>query len=290
MKKRLVLLALFLAMLMITASANPFLKNKNSPTPVQQRQPSQTVVSGMRYLSGQLASYIEAWKTKPSAALLCMTLAISFAYGFIHALAPGHRKFVVFTYFLSRKAKAHEPALLGLALALIHACASLVLMTIFKTVSGAVSAAVNNTSVYMEGITFLVLIVLSVYGIIEAAISLRKKSSAEKTIKITALLLSAMYPCPAAMLILVFAINLQVFSLGVFALIALSLGMSLPIIASGYAAWAGRTALFNRIRENERLLTIIAAVLQIVAFLLLLIISLNIAMPFILGAFHRMLS
>ena len=100
MKKRLVLLALFLAMLMITASANPFLQNKNSPTPIQQR--SQTVVSGMRYLSGQLASYIEAWKTKPSAALLCMTLAISFAYGFIHALAPGHRKIVVFTYFLSR--------------------------------------------------------------------------------------------------------------------------------------------------------------------------------------------
>lgn len=285
MNKRLFFLAWFWLLFFGTVFANPFTQKENSPAPVQMEQPSETVVNGMRFLSGQLAQYIEAWKTEPSASLLFITLGIAFAYGFIHALAPGHRKIVVFTFFLSRNAHAYEPAVLGLTLAALHAFSSLVLMLIFKTISGAISVTANNAGVYMEGMTFIILILLSLYGIVEAIFSIRKKTTEEKNIKRTAIMLSSLYPCPAAMLILVFTTNMQVFSLGVAALIALSLGMSVPIIVSGYAAWAGRTALFNHIRENKRMLTAVAAILQITAFSFLLFISLKIAYPFIRGLF-----
>lgn len=273
--------------------ANPFTQKQSSPVPVQQKQPNENIINGMRFLSERLAFYIEAWEKHGELKMLFTIFAIAFAFGFVHALAPGHRKVVVFSHFLSREANWYEPAVLGFALAALHALSSLVLMLIFKGVSGAVSVASNDTSIYMEGITFIVLVMLSIYGIVEAVISLFDKASHEKkphekNIKLSGILLSAIYPCPAAMLIAVFATNLNAFSTGCFAIFALSSGMSLPIIAAGYLAWAGRTALFSKLRTNEKKIKILTNAIQILAFALLLIISLKIATPFIVGLFGNL--
>lgn len=267
--------------------ANPFTQKENSPVPVQHGKTDERITKGMRFLSEKLASYIEGWKNNHSLKFIALTLLISFAFGFVHALAPGHRKIVVFTYFLSKKAKVYEPAFLGLLLASLHAFSALVIMIIFKRLSGAISVSTNNATLYMEGVTFVVLILLSVYGVLEAIISFfNAPESKEKKLKITAILLSGLYPCPAAMLVLVFAVNLQVFSLGVFAILALSLGMSVPIIISGYLAWAGRTAIFQKLIKNKQKLSLVANSLQLIAFSFLLIISTKIALPFICGLFR----
>lgn len=273
--------------------ANPFTQKKSSPTPVQQNAPSENIVKGMRFLSERLAFYIEAWEKHGELKMLFTIFAIAFAFGFVHALAPGHRKVVVFSHFLSREANWHEPAILGFCLAALHALSSLVLMLIFRGISGAVSVLANDASIYMEGITFIVLIVLSLYEIVEALISLFskqtcEKKSHEKNLKFSGIVLSAIYPCPAAMLIAVFATNLDAFSTGCFAIFALSIGMSLPIIAAGYLAWAGRTAVFSKLRENEKKIKILTSLIQIFAFLLLLILSLKIALPFIVGLFKTL--
>lgn len=287
MLKRFILSSVIALVLMGSIFANPFTQKKDSPEPVQREQANEGVIKAMRYLSDRLAFYIEAWKSHNDFKFLAITLLISFVFGFVHALAPGHRKMLAFTYFLSRKAVIFEPALLGLALAILHVFSALFIMLIFKGVSGALSVATNNTSIYLEGMSFIVLIILSIYGIFEAIFSLiSKEKNDKKNIKISAILLSSLYPCPAAMLILVFAINLEVFALGILAIISLSLGMSIPIIISGYLAWGGRTVVFKKFQNKEKSLKILTSLLQIVAFSVLLVISVKIALPFIVGLFR----
>lgn len=271
------------------AFANPFTQQKNSPVPVYHEQPNASVVQGMRALTEKLSTAIEQWKTTRDKTFLFLTIAIAFAYGFIHALAPGHRKIVVFSYFLAKSAHPLQPALLGFVLAFVHALSAFVLLVVFKSLVGALSNRTNDITVYLEGATYILLIALSTFGIIEALFSLRQKSQThEKKITLLGIILSSLYPCPAAMLILVFAININVFALGIIALASLSLGMSIPIIASGYLAWAGRLTLFARLKNHEQLIAIVSAILQILAFSLLLVISARIALPFILGFFvHR---
>lgn len=281
-----IIVAVLMFVLMQTLLANPFTQKDDSPTPVQRSQGSEKIVNGMRFLSDNLAQTLESWKEEKSFRLVAIALLVSFAYGFLHALAPGHRKIVVFTHFLNRQAQSYEPAILGLCLALLHALSSLLLLFIFKGVSGAISVSTNNASIYMEGITFIILIILSLYEIIEAVILLcRKKQSDQKNVTVSAILLSALYPCPAALLILVFALQLDVIVLGVLSLITLSLGMSIPIIISGYLAWFGRKTLFTRLEQKHRQLKVIAAVLQIITFSFLFFISFRMAFPFIYWLF-----
>ncbi len=264
--------------------ANPFTGNKKSPTPVQRKAPSDTIINQQRTLNTKLGEYIAGWKNDKTPAVMLSILGLSFLYGLLHAAGPGHRKTVLFSFYLTRDAKPFEPLISGLLLALFHAGTAVVLMFVFKGATGAISVNSNNAMIYLEGITFLILIFLALYGIADAIHDLlSKKQETHKNLKLGAILLSGLYPCPAAMLVLVFAVNLSVLRLGIISVIAMSVGMAVPITVSGYLAWAGRTGLFHKLKSNERLVGIIAASLQIIGFSFLLIFSVKISLPFIIG-------
>lgn len=274
----------FIALLVVPLFANPLTGNKNSPVPVYQAKPSEAVLQGQYFLNNKLGEYIAAWKEHKSIPVLFSILGISFLYGLIHAAGPGHRKTIVFSFYLTRTAKPIEPLFTGLTLAAAHGGAAVFLMLIFKGVSGAISVKTNNAAIYMEGISFFVLIILSIYGILDTILELKtKKPNTDKPLKLGAILLSGIYPCPAAMLILILSVNLDVAGLGFFAVTALSLGMSVPIIVSAYLAWAGRTGLFFKLKNRERAAALTGAMFQITGYAFLLFFSIKTALPFIMG-------
>lgn len=269
---------------LLPVSANPFTGTKDSPTPVYQGKPSESVLKGQRILNQKLGDYIALWKDHKNFSVLISILGLSFLYGIIHAAGPGHRKTVVFSFYLTRKASSIEPLLTGLTLAAVHGGTAGIIMLIFSGVSGAISAATNDTAIYMEGFSFFVLIILSFYGIIDGILDLKSKKSGEyKPLKLGAVIISGMYPCPAAMFILVLSVSLKVPGLGFLAVAALSFGMSIPIIAAAYLAWAGRTGLFYKLKNKEKTVAVAGAVLQISAYIYLFIFSVQTAMPFIMG-------
>ncbi|UTC66901.1 MULTISPECIES: hypothetical protein [unclassified Treponema] len=285
MKKKCILILFILNLSFLTA--NPFTGKKTSPTPVYQGQPSENILKGQRVLNQKLGDYINDWKESKNFNVLVSILGIAFLYGLVHAAGPGHRKTIIFSFYLAKESNRFEPLFTGLALAGTHGGAAIVLMLIFKGLSGAVLSRSNDAMIYMEGISFLILIALSIYGIIDAVKDIKtKKDTNHKKLKLGAILLSGIYPCPAAMLVLVLAVSLNILPLGIFAVTAMSFGMSLPIIASGYLAWAGRTSLFYKLKNKEKLVASIGSVLQIGAYVFLLYISVKTALPFILSLFR----
>ena len=274
----------FFVLLSFLLFANPFSSKKKSPSPVFQGKPPEHILKTQRILNEKLGNYITDWKENRNLNIFFSVLALSFLYGIIHAAGPGHRKTVVFSFYLTKEAEPLEPLMTSLFLAGIHGGTAIAIMLIFKGISGAVSANSNNTVIYMEGISFIILIILAVYGILDTVFDIIKKKHAEhKKIKLGAILLSGMYPCPAAMLILVLAVSLDVFFLGFCAVIVLSIGMSVPIIICAYSAWAGRTGLFYKLKNNGKILILISGSLQIIGYGLLLFISVKTALPFILS-------
>lgn len=295
------------------AFANPFTGNKNSPSPPRKSNPGEMIVKSQIAVHTKLGDYIAAWKENKSVNTLLLILSFSFLYGVIHAAGPGHRKTVVFSFYLSRKSGAAEPFLISTALAASHAGAAVFLALIFKGISGAVSVNSNNTSIYLEITSFFILILLSLYSIVHCISELITAKHAEKCgtekntdgdsknnssvkgcpdgygieqasrIKLSALLLSGFYPCPAALLIVVLTSALNITALGFFSVLALSAGMSLPITASGYLAWAGRKSLFFKLQNNKRIIMIISAILEISSYLFLLFFSVYSLLPFLLG-------
>ncbi|EFW38007.1 nickel/cobalt transporter [Treponema phagedenis] len=340
------------------SSANPFFGTDNAPAPVQAGKPSDGIAVMQERLQGLLGDHILEWSKTNSMQALFAVLAISFLYGFIHALGPGHRKTVLFSFYLGRTAPIWEPFLTSSVLVLLHSIVSIVLLYIFRGVSGAVSAQSNTAAIYMEGITYILLIVLAVFSILHILSHMfprifphrifgfgcnetscgchehthsddcdshahagecgkthahsnvkecdhahdNKSAEDDKRALLTeagkkkalfkgqydrisniqwaTLLLSGLFPCPAALLVMILVISLDVVGLGLVAVLCISLGMSLPIMAAAYLAWAGRAGFFYKLQANEKIVNHITSILGLISYSLLLLFCLYAAWPF----------
>jgi len=272
--------------------ANPFTGNKNSPSPVRGAKPSTTITESQRFLHQKLGEYIKSWEEHSTYKDFALILFFAFLYGIIHAIGPGHRKSVIFSFYLTRQSNALEPLLVAIVLAFSHGGVALILALIFKGMAGAMSVNTNDASIYLEGFSFVLLILLSFFSIlhviIDHIIKRKKKVKEYKKMRLCAILLSGIYPCPAALLVLILTFALNIIWTGIIAVFAMSFGMCLPITISGYIAWAGRKGLFYRLK-NKRIAGHIGTALELLGYLFLFSFSLYVAMPFILSVIRKII-
>ncbi|HKL84819.1 MAG TPA: hypothetical protein VJ861_00625 [Treponemataceae bacterium] len=274
----------------IPIAANPFTSSgETEPGAIRTSQTDATLVSAQGKLREELGRAFFKSKNNGSGIFFSGILGIAFLYGLVHALGPGHRKTIVFSLFLAKKARAWEPLGTGLVLSFLHGGSSVVIMLIFRGVTGAISGKTDIVTRYMEGLSYIVLIIVALFL---SVLSLRdlfpsnSVSDKPRKIGIGALFLSGLYPCPGAILVLILALTLNRMWTGVFAVFSMSLGMSIPIIFSGYLAWFGRTGLFFGLKKKEAALGRISSSVELLSYLLLLCFSLYMALPFILSFFR----
>jgi len=271
----------------VSSWANPFIGGPGTPavTPVQSGGPAPApIVAGQLELRSRLARYFTAWETGSSPSLLFIILGAAFLYGALHALGPGHRKTVVLAIYLTRRAPWWEPMATSLALAALHGGAAIVLLLIFRGVAGAISASTDAISIYMEGFAYCALIAIALYLVARSITDLlRGRSHDDSHLGLGAIILTGIYPCPGALLILVLSLTLNITMIGIIAVLAMSAGMTIPIMLFAYLGWLGRTGLFYRLKDNEIAVRKIGAIVELTGFSVLLIFAVYIALPFISG-------
>lgn len=280
--------------------ANPFMGagiDENGETirqasPVRTSAAEQSLVLKQAGLRDSLGNYFYSWKKSGSLSVFWGIIGIAFLYGILHAIGPGHRKTVIFSLYLARKAPAWEPAGTGLLLALLHAGAAVVLLLILRGVSGAISGKADNITIYMEGVAYVLLIAVALYLVGHAIRDLVRGANRKKndSMSIGTILLTGIYPCPGAILVLVLSLTLGITGVGILAVFAMSLGMSIPIIAAGYLAWFGRTGLFLALKNNEAQIGRISVGVELFSYSFLLLFAVYMAEPFILSVIRNALS
>ncbi len=146
--------------------ANPFTGKKGTPAPVQTEKPNEFITVQQQKLHTQLGEYIYEWSKTHSVQAFWTIMALAFFYGFVHALGPGHRKTIIFSFYLSKSAPVWEPLLTGTLLAALHGITTIVLLYVFRNVKGAVSGSTSAAALYLEAGSFLLLIVLALFSIL----------------------------------------------------------------------------------------------------------------------------
>ncbi len=233
-------------------------------------------------LRDEIANHFRAWKENPSASLLWGMLGVAFFYGILHAMGPGHRKTVVFSLYLAREAPAWEPAGMGLALSLLHGGAALIVLLLLRGVTGALSGKADTIAIYMEGGAYGLLIVVALFLVIGAVRDLARGHPRHGgAASLGTILLTGIYPCPGAILVLILSLTLGITGVGALSVLAMSLGMSLPIVAAGYLAWFGRTGLFHALKKNEARLGRVASAFELAGYAVLLAFACYMAAPFL---------
>jgi ABC-type nickel/cobalt efflux system permease component RcnA len=188
----------------LALSANPFMgsgvpQQARAVSPVRTSPANANLVASQATLRDALGNYFYSWKQSDSHGLFWGIIGVSFLYGILHALGPGHRKTVIFSLYLTRGAPAWEPAGTGVLLSLLHGGAAVVLLLSMRGLSGAISGRADDITNWIEGSTYLVLIAVA---LILAGLALKDLVSGSETkstgaMSLGTILVTGLYPCPA---------------------------------------------------------------------------------------------
>lgn len=279
---------------------------KSGPKPVLVGKTNKKLTVFQGDLREKIAGFFRSWENaqgNEKSKILWGIIGIAFLYGMIHAAGPGHRKTIVFSLYIARKSPWYEPLITGFLLAFLHGACAIILMLIFKGISGSIASNTNAYSIYMEGFSYLLIIIVALFLIIKESLEFIKESKnknhSENLIQdnqnkenknasfkdLLPFLISGLYPCPGAILVLILSFTLSILEAGILAVIFMSLGMSIPIIIVAYLAWLGRKGLFSLVKNKEGLIRKLSFSIEVFGYTLLIIFSLYIGMPFFLSLF-----
>ncbi|MCK5201059.1 MAG: hypothetical protein KAR21_22050 [Spirochaetales bacterium] len=217
-----------------------------------------------------------------------MFLLVIFFYGILHGAGPGHRKTVVFTLFLARPAKKWEPLAAGFLSAGLHAGTSLLLFIFFYMVWESVStfSASENIAFYLEGWTFIILAAFAVILVAAKIIALvtgagHKPGSVDGRNIYYLLIISSLFPCPGATMLLILALSQNLISMGIFGVLSMSLGMGIIISLAGYIGMTGRKSFFMWFKDREGMVGKLSNIFELLSYFMIALFSLWMGSPFI---------
>ena len=289
-ERRVILHILFLGLLLIpmAASANPFLGSPEENKPVMTSPgPSYGfLIDWQLTVKDRMADLFIAGESGDSSKVIWLLYGLSFLYGLLHAAGPGHRKTVVFSIFLSRRAQWYEPLGVGVLLSILHGGCAVLLILLFRNTAGPLlSRQLDSAAILLEGWTFVFLALFSLFLLLNT-IYHHKKGHDDATggkVSLLSVIISGFFPCPGAIMILVFSLTLNMLAQGIIAVLIMSVGMAFPVSLAGYLAYWGKKGLFLGLKENSRALNSVSLVAELGGYSILLLFSLLMAYPFLLS-------
>lgn len=217
--------------------------------------------------------------------VLFLLSGMALLYGLIHALGPGHGKIIMVSYALSNPLKVKQGLFLGVFVAIIHTLSAILLVSILyflikSTYSGYSQEPKRIISLISYGLITGMGVFLLIKIIFTNILKLKKNNdyleikSDEKNNKIQNLILPALIiglvPCEGAVLILIFSISIDSFSLGIILAVAMSIGMALTISIIGITAIYSKKGVLKLIPKQTGTIKIISNIIQLVGAILIL--------------------
>ncbi|MBN2651530.1 MAG: hypothetical protein JXR63_04040 [Spirochaetales bacterium] len=287
------IILLFISVTNLQAQGNPFLQG-NRPENTQKITKNESKLQQkskefQKIIREKIAYYIKEIKHEKNAKILLFSCLLSLLYGILHAIGPGHRKIVMFSYFVTNKSKLYEPWLAGFAMSTLHALGAIVVVSIvYFTIKASLSTTVDKISNKMEFYSYLSIALLGIFMLLLAIIELIKKIREHKNPSLAApqdkslnrkklillILTTGPIPCPGASLILIMSITNDAYMYGILLVVAMSIGMGLTISLLGSIADLSKKT-FNYFanyftRKNNLLVSIAHPIVEIIGALVIL--------------------
>ncbi|MCK5840571.1 MAG: hypothetical protein KAH31_00270 [Candidatus Sabulitectum sp.] len=183
---------------------------------------------------------------------LWLLLGVSFIFGVLHALGPGHRKMVLVTYFLGRGTKPAKGFLAGFLLAMVHAASAIVLVGgLYLFTAHSLLISLDAAQNFLFPVTYAIILILGVWMIIHGIRKYREKQNiTEKDRGIAGLILSGLVPCPAASAIMILSVAGDAVLLGILSILFMSLGMGILLATLGLLTVLMRNRITLAMKES----------------------------------------
>ena len=219
-----------------------------------------TLIEFQRQVNAGVAIHMRALETGNSFAAFFLGLGVAFLYGMVHALGPGHGKFVIMSYFMGREVYVLRGLVMAVQMAVVHVIAAVVIVWVadilLKTSLGIGLADVPG----IRAGSFLIIAGIGVYMLYQAVRGSRGHThthththdhnhhhhhhghshdhthgASHATEGGLVALAVGMVPCPGAVLVMLYAIANDMIYPGFLLVAAMSAGIGLTIAILGVA-------------------------------------------------------
>ncbi|MBP1680359.1 MAG: NiCoT family (subfamily 2) transporter [Proteobacteria bacterium] len=194
-----------------------------------------TFAEANRYFNTELSAHFRAID-EGSLMPMLLIFALSFGYGVVHAIGPGHGKALVAGYLLANPTKRSHIFQIGFMIAIVHALSALV-VTLAATYLIQISAMklfrqVNPPLFQISGALIVLMGCWLLYDVWRSR-SITKESIRPQKSRFGVVVLAGVVPCPGVITLCFFAITLGHITIGMIAAVFMSLGMGLTISLAG---------------------------------------------------------
>lgn len=278
----------------VSASAqdNPFLsagpKEKKNVLELEYPTILKKIISGLRTfqrnLYEKMADLVETVQDSKKLSIIFILIGISFFYGVVHALGPGHGKSIAASYFLSTEVPLTRGLLMGGLIALLHAgSAIVVVVTLYFILRHSYLCSLENINRVIRIVSHTLIASIGLLMFIAAIRDGRKKqfpihnggtmNSTKRRSLFSVALAVGIVPCPGAILILLFCLSMGILTTGVFLVLVMAIGMGLTISAVGATAILARQGFSKFLPENSKTRRVLLTGLRLFGSLLIFFIG-----------------
>jgi nickel/cobalt exporter len=225
-----------------------------------------------RNLNASLSELSRKVNEEHDIAVFMLLLAVAIGYGTVHALGPGHGKFIMITYALANPLKAGHGILLGVFIAIIHTLSAIVLVSLlYLMLNGTYADYAGGPKRIISLVCSGLIAVMGIVFLVGAFVSKRdsgdssgESDHSKKRLKNLVLpaILMGIVPCEGAVLILVFSISIGAFWLGIILAAVMSVGMAITISATGFLAVYSRNGAAGFFAGNRSFVRIASLVFR----------------------------
>ncbi len=266
------------------ASGNPFLAGKKDSAPPADNPgiayPAflhplmQKIVTAQMQIRQSMVARANDIRQHPFGLSFQIFMLLSFCYGMVHALGPGHGKIYACAYFLNRPGTIKRGLLLGGLTMLFHVLSATILIlvgTLILETSGAMT--LENTRVILERVSYGLLIAVGAFLAFQTIKKLsanpivspndcRREPTGNKSLFLTALAVGIV-PCPGAAMVLLFSLTLGMLPAGLAAMVCIAAGMSITTSLFAVATIILKTHFLTLAETNRRLFSLVYASLTL---------------------------
>jgi ABC-type nickel/cobalt efflux system permease component RcnA len=222
------------------------------------------MLSLQREMTRHISRQLRAIRDGESGGALLFAAALGLLYGSLHTLGPGHGKFVVMTYFLSRDARPWRGFLMGGQIALFHVISAIVLLWLADLLSRRVFGLPAGEIQAVRQASYSAIALIGLYMLARAVHSLTRREDPHAghdhphghhhgrhshDLGQEGLLsfFVGLVPCTGAILVMLYALANNIVLAGILVVVAIGAGMALTMAGIGLLGMAARGLVLSRL-------------------------------------------
>ncbi len=269
----------------LTNAHNPFItkpdKHHVAPEPVFKSKLFVKIIIWQNKLKEKMSYLVRQAMATHSIRPLFFLIMAAFAYGAIHAAGPGHGKAIALSYVLSQRPSYFHGMLFSNFMALSHGVSGIIFVLIIRIIlNTTVLDNLESVTHITQIISYSIIVCLGlgicinrIYMLIKNKYGSGNRQKRPCVNPVLSALVVGSIPCPGVVMVMVFALSMDLIVLGMMLGLMITLGMALTISIVVIIAISGKVISFHMLTKKNEGENLLEHCVEIFAGLSLLILG-----------------